>query len=94
MKIKPIAYQELKANLLADPEVNTIYQTEKRADELQALLQQMRAKAGLNSRQVAERMGISQPAVSKLERNASRASVNSLQRYAQACGVNLTFNFS
>ncbi|TNG91864.1 helix-turn-helix transcriptional regulator [Pasteurellaceae bacterium USgator11] len=94
MKVKPISYKELKSNLLADPEVNALYQTEKRADELQELLQQMRAKAGLNSRQVAELMGISQPAVSKLERNASRASVNSLQRYAQACGTNLTFNFS
>lgn len=94
MKIKPIAYKTLKAELLSDPAVNEAYQAEKRVDELQELLQQMRNKAGLNSSQVAERMGISQPAVSKLERNASRASVNSLQRYADACGVNLTFNFS
>ncbi|MCA7370602.1 MULTISPECIES: helix-turn-helix domain-containing protein [Enterobacterales] len=39
--------------------------------------------------EVAERMGITQPAVSKLEKNASKASVTTLERYAAACGASI-----
>ncbi|MFJ5472566.1 helix-turn-helix domain-containing protein, partial [Pectobacterium carotovorum] len=34
-------------------------------------------------------MGVSQPAVSRLERNVSSASISTLQRYAAACGMQL-----
>ncbi|MDY2946253.1 MAG: helix-turn-helix transcriptional regulator, partial [Mannheimia varigena] len=67
----------------------TLYLEEKAADEVQSLLYEMRSKAGLNISQVAERMGVSQPAVSKLERNADKATLSSLLRYAKACGMEL-----
>jgi len=89
MKVKGIPYSRLKAEALADPEVHALYMAEKREEELHELLLVMRNKAGLNSTQVAERMGISQPAVSKLERNAARASIATLERYAIACGTHL-----
>jgi DNA-binding phage protein len=89
MKVKGIPFEEVKAEALRDPEAMAAYLAEMREYELQELLANMRRKAGINSTQVAERMGITQPAVSKLERNASKASLTTLQRYAAACGVSI-----
>lgn len=89
MKVKGIPFEEVKAEALQDPEAMAAYLAEMREYELQELLANMRRKAGINSTQVAERMGITQPAVSKLERNASKASLTTLQRYAAACGVSI-----
>jgi DNA-directed RNA polymerase specialized sigma subunit len=72
MKVKGIPFSELKAQALKNPNVMDAYLTEKKEEELQALLEEMRVKAGINSTQVAERMGITQPAVSKLEKNVGR----------------------
>lgn len=89
MKVKPISYKQVKETLLQDEETKALYLQEKRIEELQSLLQEMRISAGLTISQVAEKMGITQPAISKLEKNASRASFLTLQRYAHACGAEL-----
>ncbi|MCK9139958.1 helix-turn-helix domain-containing protein [Haemophilus influenzae] len=89
MKVQPISYKQIKETLLQDEDTKQLYLTEKRVDELQSLLKEMRTRAGLTVSQVAEKMGVTQPAISKLERNASRASFLTLQRYAQACGSEL-----
>lgn len=89
MKVKGIPYAEVKAKALQNPEVMAAYLAEKKEEELQELLADMRRKAGINSTQVAERMGITQPAVSKLEKNASKASITTLERYAAACGASI-----
>ncbi|OOF57560.1 helix-turn-helix domain-containing protein [Rodentibacter myodis] len=89
MKVQPISYKKVKEHLLQDEETKQLYLQEKRIEELQLLLREIRTRAGLTVSQVAERMGITQPAVSKLEKNASRASFLTLQRYAQACGTEL-----
>lgn len=89
MKTQPISYKQVKQALLQDEETHTLYLQERKVEELQQLLKELRQKAGLTVYQVAERMGVSQPAVSRLEKNASRASFTTLQRYAQACGSEL-----
>lgn len=89
MKVKGIPYSEVKEKALQNPDVMAAYLAEKKEEELQALLFDLRRNAGINSTQVAERMGITQPAVSKLERNASKASVSTLERYAAACGASI-----
>lgn len=89
MKIKGIPYSEVKAKALQNQDVMAAYLTEKKEEELQDLLANLRRMAGINSSQVAERMGITQPAVSKLEKNVSKASVTTLERYAVACGASL-----
>ncbi|KIC88474.1 helix-turn-helix domain-containing protein [Pantoea agglomerans] len=89
MKVKGIPYSEVKAKALQNPDVMAAYLAEKKEEELQELLADMRRKAGINSTQVAERMGITQPAVSKLEKNASKASITTLERYAAACGASI-----
>ncbi|EGI25758.1 toxin-antitoxin system, antitoxin component, Xre family [Escherichia coli TA206] len=89
MKVKGIPYAEVKAKALQNPDVMAAYLAEKKEEELQELLAELRRRAGINSTQVAERMGITQPAVSKLEKNASKASVSTLERYAAACGATI-----
>lgn len=89
MKVKPISYKQVKETLLQDKETHTLYLQERRVEELQLLLKALRQKSGLTVSQIAERMGVTQPAVSKLEKNATRASFTTLQRYAQACGSEL-----
>lgn len=79
----------MKAKALQNPDVMAAYLAEKKEEELQELLADLRRRAGINSTQVAERMGITQPAVSKLEKNASKASVTTLERYAAACGASI-----
>ncbi|EGY28340.1 Helix-turn-helix protein [Candidatus Regiella insecticola 5.15] len=93
-KVKGIAYSDIKAELLADPEIHALYMAEKKEEELEELLFKMRNNAGLNSTQVAKLMGITQPAISKLEKNAAKASVATLERYATACGVQLKISFN
>ena len=89
MKVKGIPYAEVKAKALQNPDVMAAYLAEKKEEELQELLADLRRRAGINSTQVAERMGITQPAVSKLEKNASKASVTTLERYAAARGASI-----
>lgn len=89
MKIKGIPYSEVKKEALQEPGVMAAYLAEKKEEELQELLSNLRRKAGINSTQVAERMGITQPAVSRLEKNASKATVTTLERYAAACGASI-----
>lgn len=89
MKIKGIPYAEVKAKALQNPDVMAAYRAEKKEEELQELLANLRRSAGINSTQVAERMGITQPAVSRLEKNVSKASVLTLERYAAACGSSI-----
>ncbi|EMK8419700.1 helix-turn-helix transcriptional regulator [Shigella sonnei] len=89
MKVKGVSFAEVKAQALKNPDVMAAYLAEKKEEELQELLADMRRRAGINSTQVAERMGITQPAVSKLEKNASKASITTLERYAAACGASI-----
>ncbi|MFC0180143.1 MULTISPECIES: helix-turn-helix domain-containing protein [Thorsellia] len=89
MKTKGIPYSKVKEKALMNNDVLNAYLVEKLEEEVQELLISMKKRAGLNSTQVAERMGITQPAVSKLEKNASKASMKTLERYALACGTSI-----
>lgn len=77
------------ACLLNTPEAIAAYH---KAGEELALLKQLtewREAAGLTKAQVAARMGVTPPAITRLERNVTRASWLTLKRYAAACGVDI-----
>ncbi|HAU3157748.1 TPA: helix-turn-helix transcriptional regulator [Salmonella enterica subsp. houtenae] len=76
------------AEAMYDPEYRTAYETEESSEQLRETLASWRKEAGLTSAQVAERMGIKAPTISRMEKNASRMSIDTLIRYARACGVN------
>jgi ribosome-binding protein aMBF1 (putative translation factor) len=64
-------------------------------DEFAALaaLLKARAAAGLTQAEVATRMGVSQPVVARIESSLGKKdhspSINTLRRYADACGMKL-----
>ncbi|WP_192459021.1 helix-turn-helix domain-containing protein [Musicola keenii] len=89
MAVKGIRFSDVKAKALSHPEVKKAYEDETQEEALRAVLIEMKSKSSLTSIEIAARMGVSHPAVSRLERNVSSASISTLQRYAAACGMQL-----
>ncbi|OAE36550.1 transcriptional regulator [Enterobacter cloacae] len=87
MSKKIIDWDELRAELLSDSEVQASFDAEERKERLREMLAQWRNHAGLTRAQVAERMGVSAPTVSRMEANITRASLDTLTRCAMVCGV-------
>jgi len=79
---------EMKAKLMQSDEFRATYEAEARKECLQELLAEWRSHAGLNSADVAVRMGIAPSTLSRMEKNITSASVEKLSRYARSCGVN------
>lgn len=86
MKYKTL--NQIHSASMNDPEYRVAYEAEEALEKLQETLQSWRIDAGLTSAEVAERMGIKPPTVSKMEKNATKMSYETLLRYARACGVN------
>lgn len=87
MSKKIIDWDVLKADMLTQPDVQAAFDAQERKERLRTMLAQWRHHAGLTRAQVAQRMGVSAPTVSRMETNVTRASLDTLTRYALACGV-------
>lgn len=89
-KIKPVEHKSVIKRLLDSPEALAAY--DEMSEEI-ALLEQLtewREKAGLTRADIADRMGITPPAITRLERNVTKATWHTLKRYAAACGIEIT----
>lgn len=84
---KLIDYDAVRDDLLADPEVRAAYEREERRERLAATLEGWKKAAGLNTSQIAERLGVDRSVVSKLEKDATRSGIDTFARYAAACGI-------
>lgn len=62
------------------------------ADEVMPMLVAHRITKGLRQKDVAEKMGIGQPAVSELESGNTSPKLDTVQRYAEAVGYRLTYS--
>lgn len=78
---------QVKAKMMQREDFRAAYEAEERKEHLQALLAEWRSHAGLTSAQVAERMGVKPATVSRIEKNIYTAKIDTLARYARACGV-------
>ncbi|EHM48386.1 MAG: helix-turn-helix domain-containing protein [Yokenella regensburgei] len=87
MSKKIIEWDVLRADLLAQSDVQIAFDALEREERLRKMLSEWRAHAGLTRSQVAQRMGVSAPTVSRMEANVTRASLDTLTRYAIACGI-------
>lgn len=87
MAKKGVEWNVVRSNLMLDPDVQAAYDAELRKERLQAMLAEWRNSAGLTRAQVAERMGVTPPTVSRMESNIIKASIDTLVRYARACGI-------
>src|SRR5438045_4700413 len=80
-------YQQWRQRLLSTPELRRIYEEEAAKKELWLQLVEARQAAGLTQAELAERLGVSQAQVARLEKRGYDAySLNSLRRYVQALG--------
>ncbi len=80
-------YQAWRDELLADPEYRKIYEEEAAKSELWLQLVEARQAVGLTQKQMAERIGVSQAQVARIEKEGYDAyTLNTLRRYVAALG--------
>lgn len=85
-----MSLQKLKQRALANVEVKNEYDKLESEFSFIDQLLTMRTKAGLTQEQVAERMHTQKSNVSRLEKGNANPSWSTLQKYAHACGFELT----
>jgi ribosome-binding protein aMBF1 (putative translation factor) len=89
-----IPFDELKARLLADPEVKAEYDALAPEFEISAELVRARVRAGLSQSELAARMGTSQSAIARLESGHTLPSTKTLLRFASATGSKVQVRLS
>jgi DNA-binding XRE family transcriptional regulator len=81
------AYLNWRDEFLADPKRRAIYEEEAAKSELWLQLVEARQLAGLTQKQMAERIGVSQAQVARIEKEGYDAyTLNTLRRYVAALG--------
>ena len=98
-KFQPVAFsaKELaKQKRASDPAFKLAYDALETEFAALATLLEARLAAGLTQAEVAQRMGVSQPVLARIESSlGSRKhtpSLNTLKRYAEACGKRLVIS--
>ena len=80
-------YRNYWEKKMADPEFRAIYETEAEKKELWLQLVEARQQAGLTQEQMAQRLGVSQAQVSRIEKEGYDAyTLTTLRRYVEALG--------
>ena len=88
-------YEAYWAKQLADPEFRRIYEEEAKKKELWLQLVEARRIASLTQQQVAERMGVSQAQVARIEKAGYDAyTLRTLRRYLDALGDEFSLEVS
>ncbi|MBF0482835.1 MAG: helix-turn-helix transcriptional regulator [Desulfovibrionaceae bacterium] len=77
-----------------DPEYRREYEALEEEYNLVEAMLDARQQAGLTQAQVAERMGVKQPVVAKMEGGKSNVSLDTLKRYAKATGTKIKVEFT
>ena len=77
-----------------DPEFKTHYQEEKQALKLAMKIAELREKKGLSQQQLAELMGTSQQAISRIESGEYEGfTLKTLEKIAAATGMRIKIDF-
>lgn len=81
------AYKDYWAEKMADPEFRAIYEEEAAKKELWLQLVEARLDTGLTQTEMAERLGVSQAQVARIEKSGYDAyTLTTLRKYVQALG--------
>jgi DNA-binding XRE family transcriptional regulator len=92
---KEKSYDEWREKFLADPENRRIYEEEAAKKELWLQLVEARQKAGMTQKELAERIGVSQAQVARMEKSGYDSyTLTSLRRYLAALGSDYVLNIS
>lgn len=88
-------FEEDWVKAMSDPQFRAIYEAEARKKELWLQLVEARQAAGLTQKEVAERLGVSQAQVARIEKRGYESyTLKTLQRYVQALGEQFTLAIS
>ena len=82
-------WKDVKNELLQNSEVKAEYDRLEPEFRLASILIAARTKAGLSQEQLAQRMGMKQAGVARIESGRYNPSMKTLQRYAEATGHTL-----
>jgi len=86
-------WNELRAERLAEPEAQHAYWAAMRAFQIGEEVRRLRAERGLSQQELAQRMGVAQSVVARLEAGGVEPRLSTLDRVAQALGVELKVHF-
>ena len=86
-------WREIRAGFLADPQVQQAYSDLEPRFAVVRQLIEMREKHGWSQRDLAERAGMKQPQLARLETGQVEPRLDTLQRLAKAMGRRLTIRF-
>lgn len=87
------AYDDYWAQKMADPKCQAIYQEESARKELWLQLVEARQDAGLTQTEMAEKLGVSQAQVARIEKSGYDAyTLTTLRKYVRALGDGFTLN--
>jgi ribosome-binding protein aMBF1 (putative translation factor) len=91
--VHPSSWREIRAGFLADPEVQQAYSDLEPRFAVVRQLIELREKHGWSQRDLAERAGMKQPQLARLETGQVEPKLDTLQRLAKAMGSRLTIRF-
>lgn len=80
---------KLRAQALEEPVDHSEAPNAVTENGIYGLLQSMRERAGISRAELAKRLDITPPAITRLEKRPAQASMTTLTRYANACGCTL-----
>jgi HTH-type transcriptional regulator/antitoxin HipB len=87
------AWSELRAERLSRPDARQAYWAAMRAFHIGEEVRRLRTQRGLSQQELAERMGVAQSVVARLEAGGVEPRLSTLDRVAQALGVELEVHF-
>lgn len=88
-KFDPVSFEDFKKELLKDPEVKKGYDALELEFSIVEQVIQKRLDRGLSQKQLAEKIGTKQSAISRLEGGNIRPSIAFLEKVAKALGSKL-----
>jgi DNA-binding XRE family transcriptional regulator len=81
------SYEDYWAKQMADPDFRKVYEEEAAKKELWLQLVEARQAAGLTQEQVAQRLGVSQAQIARVEKRGYEThTLTTLRRYVEALG--------
>jgi len=93
-KFQPILFKKVLTKALKDPEIKAEYDRLKPEFDIIKSIIRKRLEKGLSQKQLAEKMGTKQSALSRLESGNYNPSLSFLKRVASALEANLHITFS
>ncbi|MFU9136862.1 helix-turn-helix domain-containing protein [Erwinia tasmaniensis] len=85
--------QKMRARALEEPCGIGAERHREGETQILALLIALREDAGISKTELARRLGITPPAINRLEKRPAQASFSTLARYAEACGFRLYLHY-